>query len=161
MPETASRNISAWAPEERILNLLPLAFDYGLYQLLMATGLAATLVLERSFTYPGIVFERIKNEEATVFPGVPTIYSTLLSMHRKAPLCFPSVLRVTNTAAALPPDYVDTLREIFPNALVFAMYGLTECKRVSYLEPELIEVKRGSVGKPIPGTEMFLLTPEW
>ena len=146
--------------EDKIVNLLPLAFDYGLYQMLMATGLGATLVLERSFTYPGMVFDKIKREEVTVFPGIPTIYSTLLSMHKKTALCFPSVLRVTNTAAALPPDYIPALRQIFPNALIFAMYGLTECKRVSYLEPELIDVKRGSVGKPIPGTEMFLLSPE-
>jgi long-chain acyl-CoA synthetase len=146
--------------QDRLVNMLPLAFDYGLYQLLIAVGLGATLVLERSFTYPGEVFEQIKRQEITVFPAVPTIYSTLLSMHRKTPLCFPSVRRITNTAAALPPDYIPTLREIFPNALIFAMYGLTECKRVSYLEPELIEAKCGSVGKPIPGTEMFLLSPE-
>jgi acyl-coenzyme A synthetase/AMP-(fatty) acid ligase len=36
------------------------------------------------------------------------------------------------------------------------MYGLTECKRVSYLEPELAELKPGSVGKAIPGTEVWL-----
>lgn len=147
-------------PDERIINLLPLAFDYGLYQLLMSVSLGATLILERSFTYPGAVFARMLKEKATVFPGVPTVYSTLLSMHRASPLCFPSITRVTNTAAALPPDYIRSLREIFPNALIFAMYGLTECKRVSYLEPELIDLKRGSVGKAIPGTEMFLLSPE-
>ena len=146
--------------EDKIVGLLPLAFDYGLYQVLMACGLGATLVLERSFTYPAMVFERILRQGVTVFPGVPTIYSTLISMHQKTPLCFPSVKRITNTAAALPPDYVPLLRQVFPNALVFAMYGLTECKRVSYLEPELIEKKRGSVGKAIPGTEMFLLSQE-
>jgi acyl-coenzyme A synthetase/AMP-(fatty) acid ligase len=69
-------------------------------------------------------------------------------------------LRVTNTAAALPPDYVAKLRQIFPNARIFAMYGLTECKRVSFLEPEFINKKPGSVGKAIPGTEIFLLSPE-
>jgi long-chain acyl-CoA synthetase len=147
-------------PDERIINILPLAFDYGLYQLLMAVALGATLVLERSFTYPGAVFARTLKEKATVFPGVPTVFSTLLSLHKTSPMCFPSVSRVTNTAAALPPDYIPSLREIFPNALIFAMYGLTECKRVSYLEPELLELKRGSVGKAIPGTEMFLLSPE-
>jgi long-chain acyl-CoA synthetase len=146
--------------EERIINLLPLAFDYGLYQCLIASGLGATLLLERSFTYPGMVFEKMDKHGVTVFPGVPTIYSTLISMHRKTPLCFPQVRRVTNTAAALPQDYVPALRQIFPNALIFAMYGLTECKRVSYLEPELIELKTGSVGKPIPGTEMFLLSAQ-
>lgn len=146
--------------QDRIINMLPLAFDYGLYQLLMAVGLGATLVLARSFAYAGMVLDQVKQREVTVFPGVPTIYAHLLSMHQKTPLCFPSVRRVTNTAAALPPDYIPTLRQIFPNALVFAMYGLTECKRVSYLEPELVDTKRGSVGKPIPGTEMFLLTPD-
>jgi len=148
------------SPEDRIINLLPLAFDYGLYQMLMAIGLGATLVLERSFTYPGKVFEQMLAKAVTVFPGVPTIYSTLLSFHKKTPLCFPGIRRVTNTAAALPPDYLPMLRQIFPNALIFAMYGLTECKRVSYLEPELIDQRRGSVGKAIPGTEMFLLSAE-
>jgi acyl-coenzyme A synthetase/AMP-(fatty) acid ligase len=38
------------------------------------------------------------------------------------------------------------------------MYGLTECKRVSYLEPELALEKPGSVGKAIPGTEVYLLS---
>jgi acyl-coenzyme A synthetase/AMP-(fatty) acid ligase len=40
------------------------------------------------------------------------------------------------------------------------MYGLTECKRVCYLEPELVDVKPTSVGKAIPGTEVFLLSPD-
>ena len=40
------------------------------------------------------------------------------------------------------------------------MYGLTECKRVSYLEPELVDEKPTSVGKAIPGTEVFLRSPE-
>lgn len=146
--------------EDRILCVLPLAFDYGLYQLLMTITLGATLVLERSFTYPAEVFERMREHSVTVFPGVPTIYAMLLSAHRRSPLVFPSVTRVTNTAAALPDDFVTRLREIFPNALVFKMYGLTECKRVAYLEPELVDSKPGSVGKAIPGTEVYLLSPE-
>ena len=39
--------------DDRILNVVPLAFDYGLYQLLMAVHLGATLVLEKSFGFPG------------------------------------------------------------------------------------------------------------
>jgi len=143
--------------DHRILGVLPLAFDYGLYQLLMCVRVAATLVLERSFTYPAQIINRMNEQQVTVFPGVPTIYSMLLSMHKKRPLCFPSVRRVTNTAAALPADFLPNLKEIFPNALIFAMYGLTECKRVSYLEPELLDQHPTSVGKAIPGTEVFLL----
>ncbi|MBI3545854.1 MAG: acyl--CoA ligase [Gammaproteobacteria bacterium] len=148
------------AETDRILCVLPLAFDYGLYQLLMAIQLGATLVLERSFTYPAQVFERMQANYVSVFPGVPTIFSMLLAAHARTPLSFPTVMRVTNTAAALPDDYVRKLREIFPNALIYKMYGLTECKRVCYLEPELIDAKPGSVGKAIPGTEVFLLSSD-
>jgi long-chain acyl-CoA synthetase len=147
-------------PEHRIIVVLPLAFDYGLYQLLMSARMKATLVLERSFVYPAQVLKRLEEEQATVFPGVPTVYSTLVSMHERSPLSFPSVERVTNTAATLPPSFHDRLHEIFPNALVFRMYGLTECKRVSYLEPELLELKPTSVGKAIPGTETVVLDEE-
>lgn len=143
--------------DERILGLLPLAFDYGLYQLLMAVLTGGTLVLERSFAFPAQIVKRVEEEAATVFPGVPTVYATLLSMRRSMEFELPSVRRVTNTAAALPATFHGELRRIFPNALVFAMYGLTECKRVSYLEPELLERKPTSVGKAIPGTETMVL----
>jgi amino acid adenylation domain-containing protein len=148
------------AETDRILCVLPLAFDYGLYQLLMTIQLGATLVLERSFTYPAQIFARMREQSVTVFPGVPTIYAMLISAHGREPLQFPSVARVTNTAAALPDEFVLKLREIFPNALVYKMYGLTECKRVCYLEPELADAKPGSVGRAIPGTEIYLLSPD-
>jgi long-chain acyl-CoA synthetase len=146
--------------KERILCVLPLSFDYGLYQLLMAVALGACLVLERSFTFLGQALGRMRDERVTVFPGVPTIFATLLAAHRRAALSFPSVTRVTNTAAALPDEFVGGLREIFPNALIYKMYGLTECKRVSYLDPKLIDAKVGSVGKAIPGTEVYLLSTD-
>ncbi|MGH3039685.1 MAG: class I adenylate-forming enzyme family protein [Gaiellaceae bacterium] len=144
-------------PDERILGLLPLAFDYGLYQLLMNVLEGGTLVLERSFAFPAQIVKRVQEEQATVFPGVPTVYATLLSMRRNMDFELPSVRRVTNTAAALPATFHGELARIFPNALVFAMYGLTECKRVSYLEPELLAEKPTSVGKAIPGTETMVL----
>jgi long-chain acyl-CoA synthetase len=144
--------------DDRILNVLPLAFDYGLYQLLMAIRVGGTLVLERSFAFPAQTLKRVEEEQVTVFPGVPTVFATLLSTKTRTP--HPSVRRVTNTAAALPPSFHDGLHELFPNALIFRMYGLTECKRVSYLEPELVEAKPTSVGRPIPGTEAFVLDEE-
>jgi long-chain acyl-CoA synthetase len=144
-------------PDERILGVLPLAFDYGLYQLLMAIRTGGTLVLERSFAFPAQIVKRVDDEEITVFPGVPTVYATLLSMRRSMEFELSSVRRVTNTAAALPATFHGEMRRIFPNALIFAMYGLTECKRVSYLEPELLEQKPTSVGRAIPGTETMVL----
>ncbi|HXX95300.1 MAG TPA: fatty acid--CoA ligase family protein, partial [Planctomycetota bacterium] len=146
--------------DDRILGFLPMAFDYGLYQLFLTVRAGATLVLERSFAYPAQVLSRLASEGVTVFPGVPTAFMTLVGMHARTSLRFPTVRRITNTAAALPPEIVPRLRQIFPNALVFRMYGLTECKRVSYLEPELVDQKPESVGKAIPGTEVYLLSED-
>jgi len=147
-------------PSDRILNVLPLAFDYGLYQLLMAVRLGATLVLEQGFGYPALIEQRLLEESITVFPGVPTLFATLLARAGTEPKAFPSVRRVTNTAAALPAAATPGLQALFPQALLFRMYGLTECKRVCYLEPEELEGRPDSVGKAIPGTQVFLVDEE-
>ena len=145
---------------DRIMLVMPMAFDYGLYQLLMAMKLGATLIVEKSFAFPQDIYARINEQQATVMPGVPTIFATMIASYNKKAFCFSSITRVTNTAANLAKELIPYLHQIFPNALIYSMYGLTECKRVSYLEPELINEKPESVGKAIPGTEVYLLTTE-
>lgn len=146
--------------EDRIMLVIPLAFDYGLYQLFMAVTIGGTLIIENSFNFPPEIFRKIELYKPTVFPGVPSIYAIMVAMHKRSGITFNSINKITNTAAALPAEIIAYLKKIFPNALIFKMYGLTECKRVSYLEPELLDVKTNSVGKAIPGTEVFLLSPE-
>jgi long-chain acyl-CoA synthetase len=146
--------------EDRIILLLPLAFDYGLYQLLMAITIGGSLIAEQSFTFQASVYRQMETFRPTVFPGVPTIYAMMIATNKKSGLSFDYINKVTNTAAALPKEFIPDLKKIFPGALIFKMYGLTECKRVCYLEPELVDVKPDSVGKAIPGTEVFLLSPD-
>lgn len=141
--------------DDRILSVLPLAFTYGLNQLLLTTRLGATLLLERSFAFPARTLRRIREEEATVFPGVPTIYVTIVGLEHEAP--YTSMRCLTNAAAGLPPALHAGIKRVFPNASLFRMYGMTECQRVCYLEPELIDCKPTSVGKAIPGTEAIVL----
>jgi long-chain acyl-CoA synthetase len=143
--------------EDRIMLLLPLAFDYGLYQLLMAITVGGMLIVEQSFIFTASIYRNIEKYKPTVFPGVPTIYAMMIASSKENPLSFDCIQKVTNTAAALPAEFIPDLKKIFPNALIFKMYGLTECKRVCYLEPELVDLKPTSVGKAIPGTEVFLL----
>ena len=145
---------------DRILLLLPLAFDYGLYQLLMAITVGGTLIVEQSFIFTATIYENILRYKPTVFPGVPTIFAKMIASSNERALVFECIQKVTNTAAALPTEFIPNLKKIFPNALIFKMYGLTECKRVCYLEPELIDEKPESVGKAIPGTEVFLLSEQ-
>lgn len=107
--------------DDVILNVLPLAFDYGLYQLLMAMRLGATLVLEKSFAFPQAIFERIREEGVTGFPLVPTMAAMILQMRDLQPGFLPSLRYLTNTAAALPPSHIARLRELFPG------HGSTRC----------------------------------
>ena len=145
---------------ERIMLVLPLAFDYGLYQLIMAITIGGTLIIEHSFNFPPTIFRQIEQLKPTVFPGVPSIYAMMIATHKKTGITFDCIQKITNTAAALPAEFISDLKKIFPNALIFKMYGLTECKRVCYLEPELLDTKPTSVGKAIPGTEVFLLSED-
>jgi len=146
--------------EDRILTVLPFSFDYGLYQLLLAITIGGTLIVEQSFLLPKFIYHQIQLYRPTVFPAVPTMYAMMIEDHKHSGISFNCIQKITNTAAALPAEYLPHLRTIFPNAFIFKMYGLTECKRVCYLEPELIDLKPNSVGKAIPGTEVFLLSPE-
>ena len=145
--------------EDRIILLLPLAFDYGLYQLLMAITMGGSLIVEQSFTFQASIYKQIEKYKPTVFPGVPTIYAMMIATNKKTGFTLDCIKKVTNTAAALPAEFIPDLKKIFPNALIFKMYGLTECKRVCYLEPELVDQKTTSVGKAIPGTEVFPVVP--
>ncbi|TIP25772.1 MAG: acyl--CoA ligase [Mesorhizobium sp.] len=143
--------------DDIILNVLPLAFDYGLYQLLMAVRLGATLVLEKSFAFPQAVFERIREEGVTGLPLVPTMAAMILQMRDLEPGFLPSLRYISNTAAALPQPHIERLRCLFPGVRLYSMYGLTECKRCTYLPPEELDRRPGSVGIAIPNTEAFVV----
>ena len=142
--------------DDVILSALPLAFGYGLYQMIMAVAAGARLVLERSFAFPADVLHRIAAERATGFPGVPTMFATILRLCAGAAYDLSSLRYVTNAAAPLAPSQVLALRELLPHAQVFSMYGQTECLRAAYLPPERLAAKPGSIGVAIPNTELWL-----
>ena len=142
-------------PDDIVINVLPLSFDYGLYQLLMAFKFGGTLVLEKGFTFPAAVLKRVEEERVTGLPGVPTIFAMLLKMDT-SPYDLSSLRYLTNTAAALPPAHITQLRERFPWTEVYSMYGLTETKRTLYLPPDQLDERPGSVGIAIPGTEVWI-----
>ncbi len=146
--------------DEVILGVLPLAFDYGLYQMLMTFRTGARLVLERSFTFPAQILNLMVAEGVTGFPGVPTIFSILAELKSLKDYDLSKIRYVTNTAAALPVKHILMLRDIFPTARIYSMYGLTECKRCTYLPPKDIDRKPSSVGIAIPNTELWIVDEE-
>ncbi|MHB1565353.1 MAG: class I adenylate-forming enzyme family protein [Acidiferrobacter sp.] len=143
---------------DRILCCLPLSFDYGLYQVIMAFMVGACVVLERSLAFPAVIVKVLQQEQITVFPGVPTVFALLLSYESLVlEHDVGSIRIITSTAANLPRHHIDRLRRLFPNAAIFSMYGLTECKRVTYLPPEDLDLKPNSVGRGMPNEEVYLV----
>ncbi|MBI5720128.1 MAG: acyl--CoA ligase [Burkholderiales bacterium] len=157
--------LSAWRSVQAYLGLreddviglaLPPTFSYGLYHLLMGLGLGATVVLEHQVAFALKVAQTIERERVTVFPGVPTLLSALLGLPQLAQFDHAALRLVSNAAAALPQALVPRIRAAWPRAQLFSMYGMTECKRISYLPPEEVERRPGSVGRGMPHQEHWL-----
>jgi long-chain acyl-CoA synthetase len=157
---SATRSVSGYLQlqsSDRIACALPLSFDYGLYQVLMAARVGAAVVLERSFAFPVKVMEEMARERVTVFPGVPTLFALLMNLKSVAASHLPHLRLITNTAAALSEHHIQQLRAMYPQALLYSMYGLTECKRVTYLPPDQLDIRPTSVGRGMPNEEVWLI----
>ena len=143
--------------DDIILNVLPLSFDYGLYQVIMAFMFGGTVVLEKSFLFMHDLLERIGQERVTGFPIVPTIVAMLLKMEDLTKYDVSTLRYMTNTGAALPIEYIHKLRQLFPDVTMISMFGLTECKRVCYLPPEELHRRPDSVGMAMPNCEVRVI----
>jgi amino acid adenylation domain-containing protein len=142
--------------EDRVLNLLPLSFGYGLSHLMICMRVGATLVLEPGVGLPGTIVKRLEEHEITGLPGVPTVFALLLTLKSLAERPLPNLRFLTNAGAALPTPALEQVRKTFPKASLYSMYGQTECIRTCYLPPEQLDVRPGSVGVPIPGSETWI-----
>lgn len=157
---TAARSITQYLENKEndiIIDCLPLSFDYGLYQIIMAFMFGGTVVLEKSFAYPTKILQKISAEKVTGFPIVPTMAAILLQMSDLKKFDLSSLRYISNTAAALPVSHIRKLQELLPHVKIYSMYGLTECKRVSYLPPEELTKRPESVGIPMPNTDVFII----
>jgi len=142
-------------PDDRVINVLPFSFDYGLYQLLMTVRFGGTLVVASGFICVAAVLRTIERYKVTGFPLIPSLASMLLKDNLEG-YDLSSLRYVTSTAAALPPSHLQQLQALLPHVRIFSMYGMTECKRTLYLPPDRIRDKPRSVGIPIPGTEVWV-----
>ncbi|WP_103864197.1 class I adenylate-forming enzyme family protein [Aquimarina sp. I32.4] len=146
-----------YTKDDKVLCALPLSFDYGLYQMIMCVSTGATLLLEKEFTWPIFLLKTIREQQATILPAVPTMVMMLHEQNKKSQLDLSSIRAVTNTGAALTETNIAMVKALFPNVSIFSMYGLTECKRCTYLPPADIDKKPNSVGIAIPNTELWLV----
>ncbi|HXV93765.1 MAG TPA: AMP-binding protein [Pseudonocardia sp.] len=140
--------------------VLPLAFDYGVYQVLLTLLTGARLVWGAGAAAgPGLLSFLVDNA-VTVLPVVPGLAQNLDRLTRRAtrsgaPL--PPLRVLTNTGAAMSADLRLRLQGAYPELGVYLMFGLTECKRVSMLLPEELAAKPDSVGRPLDDTECVII----
>ncbi|RMG38022.1 MAG: acyl-CoA ligase (AMP-forming), exosortase A system-associated [Gammaproteobacteria bacterium] len=142
-------------PEDRLLAVLPLSFDYGFSQITTAFHAGASVVL-LDHVLPRQIPAAVAQHRITGLAGVPSLWNRL------APLDWPDAARkslryLTNSGGQLPRTTLDRLRRRFPNAELFLMYGLTEAFRSTYLPPALLEAYPDAMGLPIPGVEIHVV----
>ncbi|HEX8486311.1 AMP-binding protein [Sphingomonas sp.] len=138
---------------DRVLAVLPLAFDYGQNQL-FATWFAGGCVAPLDYLSPRDVVKAVERVGATTLAGVPPLWMQLLEADWPIETAA-RLARLTNSGGALTPRLVRDLRARFPAADLYAMYGLTEAFRSTYLDPSLIDAHPDAIGRAIPFAEVM------
>lgn len=144
--------------EDTVGVFLPLAFDYGLYQIFLAAAAGAKLYIGDP-DQVGPRLPKVMSEAGiSVLPGVPSVYAALIALGRRRSLDLPKLRAITNTGERLPLSYIEEMQNMFSGLEVFVMYGLTECKRVSIMTPEELKTHPDSVGRALAGTEVYAVS---
>jgi acyl-CoA ligase (AMP-forming) (exosortase A-associated) len=140
---------------DRLLAVLPFSFDYGLSQLSTAFYKGATAVL-MNYLLPRDVIRAVARYRITGLAAVPPLWIQLAQLDW--PESVHEHLRyLTNSGGAMPQVTLQALRTKLPESEFFLMYGLTEAFRSTYLPPDLINERPGSIGQAIPHAEVLVV----
>ena len=145
-------------PDDVILAALPLSFDAGLSQLTTAFASGAHVVLV-NYLLPRDVVRLCATHQVTGLTCVPPLWIQLAG-ETWPEEATRSLRYFANTGGRMPASTLARLREIFPDARPFLMYGLTEAFRSTYLDPAEVDRRPDSIGKAIPNAEVLVLRPD-
>ncbi len=149
-------------PCERAVQSLPAHYSYGLSVVnshLLAG--AAVVLTAHSFLKPEF-WTAFRGYGCTSFAAVPFMYETLARL-RFQPAKYPALKTMTQAGGRLKPELAREWHDKCAafGARFFVMYGQTEATaRISYVPPERLAEKAGSVGVAIPGGTLALQTVE-
>ena len=160
-----TRQIGAYLdpqPGDRQMVVLPFHYSYGKSLLLTHAAAGACLVVDNRFAYPAAIVETMAVQRATTFAGVPSTYAILASRTDFLERSLPHLRTLTQAGGGMAPVLVRRVRDAFlGRARLFVMYGQTEaCARLSWVPPEHLDRKLGSIGLPIPGVELLVRRPD-
>jgi acyl-CoA ligase (AMP-forming) (exosortase A-associated) len=147
------------AADDVTLAVLPLSFDYGQNQLL-STWKAGACAVPLDYLTPRDVVKACAKYQVTTLAAVPPLWVQLIEQEWPKESSAP-LRRLTNSGGALTPSLVKALRSIFgAQTDIYAMYGLTEAFRSTYLDPALIDANPTSMGKAIPFAEIMVVAAD-
>ncbi len=146
-------------PDDVTLAVLPLSFDYGQNQLL-STWRAGGCVVPLDYLTPRDVIKACAKHHVTILAAVPPLWVQLVEQDWPVEASA-NMARLTNSGGALTPSLVKMLRSIFGRKTdIYAMYGLTEAFRSTYLDPALIDANPTSMGCAIPFAEIMVVAKD-
>lgn len=144
--------------DDRLLSVLPYSFDYGLNQLVTMMLLGGTVV-HQPVTMASEVVRAMKAHDVTGLAAVPPLWIQIVNLLEAAPTELPALRRVTNSGGKIPDTILERMPGVLPGVDIVLMYGLTEAFRSTWLPPERFAAKRGSIGRAIPGAEVYAIRP--
>ena len=145
-------------PTDRVLGVLPLSFDYGQNQLL-STWAGGGAAIPLDYLTARDVIKAVERHDVTTLAGVPPLWIQLCEANWP-PETAMKLRRLTNSGGALTPALVQAMRDSFPAARRFPMYGLTEAFRSTFLDPDLVDRHPTSMGRAIPFAEIMVVRPD-
>ncbi len=144
--------------EDRAMLVLPLHYCFGLSILHSHLAAGASVVINNQFLYPETVLQDMQKKHCTGLAGVPSTYQILLRKSRFKTMEFPSLRWLQQAGGRLPNPYIAEIRQAFPTVRFYTMYGQTEATaRLSYLPPNQLDAKMGSIGAGLPSSRLEVL----
>ena len=145
-------------PDDSVLVILPFYYIYGNSLLLTHVACGGTVVIDNRFMYPEVVLDALEESQATGFAGVPSTFMIALNKSTIAKREFKHLKYITQAGGAMAPEVTRQLMAACSSQDIWVMYGQTEAApRVTYLPPDMLRKKLGSIGIPVPGVEVKLL----
>jgi len=141
--------------DDAIMCILPLYYIYGNSLLLTHLLIGARVVIDNRFAFPQVILQTMAEEKVTGFSGVPSNFMILLNLATFDSKQLPDLRYLTQAGGAMAPEVIRKLMAAFPNKEIFIMYGQTEASpRVTWLPPDKLKEKVGSIGIPVPGVDV-------
>jgi acyl-CoA ligase (AMP-forming) (exosortase A-associated) len=138
-----------------ILAALPLSFDAGFSQLTTAFSVGAHVVL-LNYLLPKDVVRLCGRHGVTGITCVPPLWIQIAEL-AWPPEVANKIRYFANTGGRMPRSTLQRLRDHFPTAKPYLMYGLTEAFRSTYLDPGQVDKRPDSIGKAIPNAEILVV----